>query len=130
MVFSLLLKTILNDSLSGELPVGGSSCWGICHLFSQDDVFLLYFHKFYLRSFKAEGVKFLSPTELEKIVRPRVKFVSLNWHLSPNWHFPQLTLVLTGKTHNRHFLQFFCAIENCSPPTAGTPSPVDMTYVW
>ena len=38
-------------------------------------MFFLYFHKFYLRSFKAEkGVKFLPLTKLEKIVRPRVKF--------------------------------------------------------
>ena len=38
--------------------------------------------------------------------------MSFNWPLSPNWHFPQLAL----------FWTFFCAIENLSPPTAGTPS--------
>ena len=60
--------------------------------FSQKDVFL-YFHEFYLRSFKTEKeVKFLPPSKLEKIVRPRVKFLSLNWHLSPTRHFPQLAL--------------------------------------
>ena len=35
---------------------------------------------------------------------------------------PQLALLQTGTSPNWHFLQFFCAIENLSLPTAGTPS--------
>ena len=57
----------------------------------------------------------------KKVVRPRVKF------LSPNWHFPQLALPPTSTSPNWHFPQlalfwtFCCAIENLSPLTAGTP---------
>ena len=82
-----------------------------------------YFHKFYLRPFKAEkGLEFLMFTILEKIVRQRVKFfepvpqlallqLALSWiGISSNWHFPQLEI-----------FAIFCGIENLSPPTTGTP---------
>ena len=59
-----------------------------------------------------------------KIVRPKVKFFE---------PVPQLGLLPTGTSPNRHFPQpslfdFFCAIQNLSPPTAcfwtgtGTPN--------
>ena len=34
---------------------------------------------------------------------------------------PRMTHPQTGIFPNRHILQFFCAIENLSPPTAGVP---------
>ena len=59
-------------------------------------------------SFKAEqGVKFLPPTKLKKIVRPRVKLcpptgTSPPTVISPNGHLLQLALPPTGT-----FLNFF-----------------------
>ena len=41
----------------------------------------------------------LPPAKLEKIVRPRVKFLSLNWHFSSTSNTP------TSTTSNRHFPQ-------------------------
>ena len=56
---------------------------------------------------------------LKKIVRPRVEFCPPTGPCPqtgtfPNWHFPQLAL----------FWTFFCAIENDSLSTAGTPSKI------
>ena len=69
-------------------------------VFSQDDV-SLYFHKFYLRSFKAEkGVKFL-PTKLEK------KSSVQGLIFVPNRHFHQLALPQLALPRTGTFCKFF-----------------------
>ena len=72
------------------------------HTFSQGYVFVN-LHRFYLRSFKAgKGLKYLPPTKLKNIVRPKVKFFE---------PVPQRALPPFGTSPNWHFLKFFCAIE-------------------
>ena len=64
-------------------------------------MFFFYFHEFYLRSLKAEkGLNVYRLRNWKKFVRLRANFCPP-----------------TGT-----FMNFFCAIENLSPQTAGTPN--------
>ena len=123
----ILVCRQLEDFSPRWCSVGGSARWGMrqlgnvpvgCELafpnrelgtFYRREGFFSYFHKFYLRSFKAEKeLNFYRLQNWKKSSVWGVNFssLSLNWHFrqlglfsigtSPNWHLPKLALSPNG----------------------------------
>ena len=61
-------------------------------------------------------VKFMPLTKLNKVALPQMALLPTD--TSPEWHLPQLAIPPTGPN-----CKFLCAIENLSPPAAGTSNP-------
>ena len=87
----------LGDFSLGRGPVGGSVTWGSAYEIGKKS--------------SVQGLNFVPQLALVLQLTLSPTCTSPSWHY-PNWPFPQLAL----------FWKFFCAIQNLTLRTAGTPS--------